>query len=127
MRGRLLSAAVGALAATLVLVPLAGGGPADLYRSLLGPGLVRAEIVKKDRTGLHLYRLDRGRVRGFTRSSITLRELDGSIVVVPVAPAARIELGGQLAGWGAVRRGMIALTVRDGEAPAHRVLLQLPR
>lgn len=111
----------------MLLVPLAGAGAADLYRSMLGPGLVRAEIVKKDVAGLHLYRLDRGRVREFTRGSITLRELDGSIVVVPVLPNARIELGNQFVGWAGIRRGLTATTVRVGEAPAHRVLLQRPR
>lgn len=121
MRGRLLAAAIGALAATLVLVPTSLGE--SVARSLLGAGLVRAEIVVKEQGAIRVYRLDRGRVRAFDRFSITLRELDGTLVDVPISPATRFELGGQPAGFRALRVGARAITTRVGDGPATRVQL----
>ena len=121
MRGRLAAAALGALAATLVLVPTSLGE--SIARSLLGPGLVRAEAIVKENGIVRDYRLDRGRVRAAGRGAIVLKEADGTIAVVPVAPDARIELAGRLVSFSAIRRGMHATTLREGGAPAHRVQL----
>jgi hypothetical protein len=97
------------------------GLPENLPRYLLGPKLVRAEVVVLDGGVLHDYRIDRGRIRALTRSSITIRERDGSIVTIPFATTARIRLNGRPAGLAALRRGMMVLTVRDGDAPAERI------
>lgn len=97
------------------------GLPENLPRYLLGPKLVRAEVVVLDGGVLHDYRIDRGRIRALTRSSITIRERDGSIVTIPYATTARIRLNGRPAGLAALRRGMMVLTVRDGDAPAERI------
>lgn len=121
MRGRLLAAALGALLAAAVLVPTSLGE--SVARSLLGPGLVRAEIVVREQGVIRVYRLDRGRVRAFDRDSITLRELDASLVEVPISPATRFELGGRPVQYTALRRGMRAVTTRLGDGPAVRVRL----
>ena len=97
------------------------GLPENLPRYLLGPKLVRAEVVVLDGGVLHDYRIDRGRIRALTRSSITIRERDGSIVTIPYATTARIRLNGRPAGLAALRRGMMVLTVRDGDGPAERI------
>ena len=123
MRGKLLAAALGALLMAIVLVPTSLGE--SIAQSLMGRGLVRAEIVVKRDSAVLVYRVDRGRVRAFNRSSLTLRELDGTIVVVPISPATRFELGTRVVGWNAVRRGMNATTTRVGDAPAERVQLVL--
>jgi hypothetical protein len=121
VRGKLLAAALGALLAATVLVPTSLGE--SIAQSLMGRGLVRAEIVVKRDSAILVYRVDRGRVRAFNRSSLTLRELDGTIVVVPISPATRFELGPRVVGLNALRRGMNATTTRVGDAPAERVQL----
>jgi hypothetical protein len=123
VRGRLLSAALGALVATFVLVPTSLGE--SITRSLFGPGLIRAEAIVKDSAGVHDYRIDRGRVRAVLRpaQALVLREADGTIATIPVAPDARIELGNRVVTFAAVRRGMQATTLREGGGPATRVQL----
>jgi hypothetical protein len=72
---------------------------------------------------VHDYRLDRGRIRGVNRvaGSIALLERDGTVVTVPVAATARVTIDGRPTGFDALRRGMRALTVRDGDAAAEVV------
>ena len=122
MRGRLLAAALGALAATLALVPTSLGE--TLAQTLLGPGLVRAEVVVQRDGVLRVYRVDRGRVIARTRAALTLREQDGTVVSVPLSAATRFELGGRTVRFRAVRVGMTATTTRVGDGPAERVQLR---
>ena len=100
-----------------------GALPRSLADYFFGPRLVRAEVVLKDRGVVHVYRLDRGRVRAVNASAgtITLLERDGTVVTIPVAPNARILVNGSPAPLTAVKRKMMALTVRDGDAPAETV------
>lgn len=123
MRGRLLAAALGALAATVVLVPTSLGE--SITRSLFGPGLIRAEAIVREGGVVRDYRVDRGRVRAILRptNAIVLREADGTIATITVAPDARIELGGRIVAFAAIRRGMQATTLREGGGPAIRVQL----
>jgi hypothetical protein len=123
VRGRLLAAALGALAATVVLVPTSLGE--SITRSLFGPGLIRAEAIVREGGVVRDYRVDRGRVRAILRptNAIVLREADGTIATITVAPDARIELGGRIVAFAAIRRGMQATTLREGGGPAIRVQL----
>lgn len=123
MRGRLLSAALGAFAATLVLVPMSFGEA--ITRTVFGPGLIRAEAIVRQGGVVHDYRVDRGRVRAVLRptQTLVLREADGTIATIQVAPDARIELGGRVVTFAAVRRGMQATTLREGGGHATRVQL----
>ena len=95
--------------------------PRALGPYFVGPAMLRAEIVTKDAMGIHDWRLDRGRVRALTATSVTLRERDGTIVTIPVAPTTRVILNGRNTTFAALRRGMIALVARDGEAPAELI------
>jgi hypothetical protein len=97
VRGKLLAAALGAIAAAIVLIPTS--------------------------LGENVARVDRGRVRAFNRAALTLKELDGSIVVVPITPATRFEIAGRAVGFAFIRRGMWATTTRVGDQPAEHVLL----
>jgi hypothetical protein len=128
MRGRR-GVVIGALAAAVALVPLSAGQtvvPDPLVRTFLGPRLVRAEVVLMEGGVPKLYRLDRGRVRDFTRSSITLRERDGTVVTVPVSPTVRVRVNGRLTGFAALRRGLWATTIRTGDAPVDRIEVTRP-
>lgn len=115
-----LIAFVAALAALTAAPAL--GLPRALADRFFGPSMVRAEIIYKDGSGVHDYRIDRGRVREATANEITLVERDGTTVVVPIAPGADVRWNGtpvhpaRLA-----RRGAWAETVRDGGAPARAV------
>ena len=104
----------------------AGSGlaiPGSLATYLFGPKMVRGEIVVKDGGVSRDYRIDQGRIRavGTGASVLSLLERDGQLVTVPVAPGARITLGGRTVPLAALKRGMRAITVRDGKAAAEYV------
>jgi hypothetical protein len=74
----------------------------------------------------HTLIYDRGRVTAVTPSSLTLRELDGSVVTIQVAPDAAVRLNGAPASLSDIRPGFQAMTVgRDG-APARLVRAIVP-
>ncbi len=100
---------------------LAGSLPGSLGSYLFGPKLVRAEVLVKDDGVLHDYRIDRGVIRDKAPGSLTLRERDASIVTIAIAPTASISIRGRAASFSALRRGMVATVVRDGDAPAGEV------
>ena len=106
-----------------MLVPTSLGE--SITRSLFGPGLIRAEAIVRQGGVVHDYRVDRGRVRAVLRptQTLVLREADGTIATIPVAPDARIELGRRVVNFAAVRRGMQATTLREGGSAATRVQL----
>jgi hypothetical protein len=123
MRRRLvLWAITGLLALNAVLMLTAPGYalPRSLGSYFFGPKLVRAEVVVND-AGIREFRVDRGRLRNKLNSSLVLREADGAIVVVPVAPTAAISVNGRPATFADLRRGMVVTTVREGDAPASEV------
>jgi hypothetical protein len=124
VRGRLLAALLGAVAATAVLVPTSLGE--SVTQGLFGGGFVRAEVIVKRGGIVQSVRLDRGRVRMFDRGSLVLREVDGTLVTVPIDPTTRFQLLGRSARYAAIRRGMIATTRRVDDGPAQLVQL-VPR
>jgi hypothetical protein len=95
--------------------------PGSLGNYFFGPNLVRAEVLVKDGGVLHDYRIDRGAIRAKPTGALTLLERDGSLVTIPVAPTAAITIGGQPAAFSALRRGMMATVIRDGDAPATEI------
>ena len=115
---------VAALLALNAVLLAEGAGmalPGNLGNYLLGPRLVRAEVLVKDGGVLHDYRVDRGAIRGKANGTLTLLERDGSLVPIAVAPTAAITIGGRPASYAALRRGMVATVIRDGDAPATEV------
>src|SRR5688500_11849500 len=117
--------AVWTIAALLALnaVLLAEGAgmalPGSLGTYFFGPKLVRAEVLVKDGGVLHDYRVDRGVIRAKANGSLSVLERDGSLVTISVAPTAVITIGGRAASFAALRRGMVATIIRDGDAPAN--------
>ena len=107
--------------AVLLAAPAGWALPGSLGSYFFGPKLVRADVLIKDDGVLHLYRVDRGVVRSKANGSLVLRERDGSLVTIAVAPGAAITVRGQPAAWAALRKGMVATVIRDGDAPATEV------
>jgi hypothetical protein len=99
--------------------------PRVLTDYFFGPAMVRAEVVIQERGELHLYRIDRGRIRAFGPDYIVLRERDGRMETVAIASDAQIvglpRVRGRGRGPFGLRRWMLVETVRDGDAPAERV------
>jgi hypothetical protein len=86
-----------------------------------------AEINVKIKKTPHTLILDRGRVTQVSPTQLTLREADGSVVVVPVASTTIYK-------WLAIRprarflhRGLFALTMRVDSGAAVRVRLSRAR
>jgi hypothetical protein len=119
----LLAALVLALEVALWVSQPGGALPLGLANRFLGPNMLRAEIVVKVGGSYHDYLLDNGRIRNLNAgtSLVTLVEKDGKVVSVPVAPSARITLNGTVVPFSSLRRGLRAMTIRDGNAPADTV------
>jgi hypothetical protein len=115
-------AALLAVNAVLLGAQLAGAAlPRGLGNYFFGPKLVRAEVVVKDAGVLHDYRIDRGTIRDKSPGSLTLRERDGTVATLAIAPDATVMVNGRYAAFQALRRGMVATVVREGDAPAIEV------
>ena len=95
--------------------------PGSLGSYFFGPKLVRAEVLVKDGGVLHDYRIDRGVIRVKSDGTLGVLERDGSLVTIPIAPGASITIGGSPATFSALRRGMVATVIRDGDNPATEV------
>ena len=110
-----------ALNAVLVVVQPGLALPNALAGYFFGPKMVRAEVIVHDGGALRDYRLDRGRIRAVGADSLTLLERDGTVVDVPVAANAEVRLTGRIVPFSRLRRGMSALTVREGAGAASVV------
>ena len=111
----------------LLLAAPASALPQGLEDFLFGPKLVRAEVILQDAGGVYDYRIDRGRIRQVGGGTLTLLERDGTVVTIQLSPTAEILLKGRRIPVTALRRGLLATTVRLGDAPAHQVLVQARR
>ena len=118
----LVVAALLALNATLLLVQSGLALPGSLAAHLLGPKMVKAEIVVKEGKTTYDYRIDQGKIRAVSSTSVTLWERTGEVVTIPVSPGARVTLGGKTVLLTALKKGMRVQTVRNGSAPADTVL-----
>ena len=111
------------LAVNVVLVgaQLAGAAlPRALGNYFTGPKLVRAEVLVMD-GALREFRLDRGAIRDRVPGSITLRESDGTVVTLPIAPDATITYRNKAVRFERLRRGMNALVIREGDGPVIEI------
>jgi hypothetical protein len=114
----------------VALVLAAGGSAASSAGAgggVLPTGWTHAEINFSVGGVPHTLLLDRGRVTGFSSSSLTLREQDGSSVDVAFGPATQFVVNGQPGQPSDLRRGALAVTQRIDGGPATRVRLQLFR
>lgn len=123
-RGRWILGGFTALIAVNVALWVAAFGfalPRSLGAYFFGSGLVRAEIVMRVNGQTVDYLVDRGRVRAKTRTSLTLRERDNTIVTIQIAPDATILVNGRVATLTQVRRGMVATMIRENSDAATEV------
>lgn len=109
-----------AVNAVLLVAQPAGALPWSLANHFFGPNMVRAEVILLEGGTVHDYRLDRGVIRQRVPGTgmLTLRENDGQVVTIPVAPNADIQLRGKTIPFQRLRVGMQVLTVREGDQPA---------
>ncbi len=121
---RILISAFAALLALNAVLFVAQPGlalPGSLGNYFFGPKLVRAEVLIQAGGVLHDYRIDRGVIRAKSDGTLSVLERDGSLVTIPVAPAAAITIGGRPATFSALRRRMVVTVIRDGDAAATEV------
>jgi hypothetical protein len=129
--GRRIATGLG-LAAVVVAVAAAWGPGVALVRAsrtdvpavqvapsfFFGPRMARAEAIVVIGGVTHDFLVDRGRLTAKTPSSVTLRERDGTLHTIAVAPTAQIMFAGRQVQLRRLRRGFLVTTVRDGEAAA---------
>jgi len=90
--------------------------------------MARAEVVLVSRGVVHDYRIDQGKIVSIRQSTIELLERDGTRQVIPVSPTAQVFVNGRFATLASVPLRMNAITIRDGDQPAHSVRVTgLPR
>ena len=106
--------------AALGLAGVVGGAQACPFS--FGATVIRAEIVCLKGGLVRDIRIDRGRITAIGPGrTLTILERDGTSVSIPVAPTARITLGGAPAGFNALKKNMRVQTQREGDGPADTV------
>jgi hypothetical protein len=125
MTRRGLKLAVLACAAVLA-APALGAGvlPSATSAYLLGPKMIRAEILVIKGSVQHDFRLDRGKlVKRYAAGSLILLERDGTKTTVKVAPAAHVFLNGTQTpvSLRRLRAGMQIAVSHQGDLPAVNV------
>jgi hypothetical protein len=115
-------AALLALNVVLVGAQLAGAAlPRGIGNYFMGPKLVRAEVLVMDGS-LREFRIDRGAIRDRpVAGSLTLRERDGTVVTLPVAPDVTVMYRNRTVSFERLRRGMNALVIREGDGPVIEI------
>jgi hypothetical protein len=106
----------------LTAASLAGAASAADPSASLPAGWSHAQV----NIGAHTFIFDRGRVTAVGASSLTLRERDGSVVTIQVAPSAVIRINGQAGSFSQIQPGFGAMTVGVDGRPARRVQATAP-
>ena len=110
-----------AVNAVLLLIEPGLALPPGLGSYFFGDKLVRADVVV-NQDGIHQYRLDRGRILRIQGTSLLLREADGTVVTVPVAPDAAVVLpSGRHTTLAALKKNRSVVTIREDGAAASEV------
>jgi hypothetical protein len=117
-----------ALVAVNAFFWLAQGGfalPRNLIDRFFGPNMIRAEvIVQGPAGGVNDFRLDRGVIVSVARRSLVLREQDGTVVTIAVAPRARVTGSPNVTDVSQLRPQMRVLVVRRANARANLIRVE---
>jgi hypothetical protein len=105
----------------VVLAVLALAITASAASAPLPPGWSHAQVNVLIKHKAHTLIYDRGIVTRTARASLTLKEGDGSVVVIRIAKSAAVTLDGLPVPFAQLRRGEFAQTVRVDGAPAQQV------
>ena len=99
-----------------------------IVNQLFGPSMVRAEVLKKDGSDWHL---DRGVITQVNNTQVTVREYDGRVQQIPLAPTTiviRTATGRHLALSALARRWHVLVTWQAPNGPAASVDVEkIPR
>lgn len=110
--------AIGLMIAAVGAFGVSRAALADLF----GPGLIRAQVVIYSGGQDTEIWFSKGRVAAIDKTSITLKEKDGQVEKILIAPGARISVGNFLVAPNALKRGMNAGVFRSSESgPAYRI------
>jgi hypothetical protein len=120
------------LAVTLVAVNsffwLAQGGfalPKAVINQFFGNRMVRAEVlVQAPGGGVQDWRIDRGVITAVAGTTVTLREADGTTVVVDVSPSARIQGRPRVRSAGQLRKRLRVTLYHQANLPADLVQVE---
>jgi hypothetical protein len=111
----------------LLLLGLACVMPAAAGALPLPPGWCHAQVNVVGPGGqAHTLVYDRGRVQSVSGSSLTLREADGNIVTIQVAPNAAVRVNGAPGSLSQLVRGAQAQTFGVDGAPATQIQATVP-
>jgi hypothetical protein len=119
--GRLGTLALGICVGLLIAAGAAVAVKRSLLADLFGPNLIRGQLVIYAGGQDSEVWFDRGKITQAGGGAITIREKDGQVVRIAIAPGARITLGNASVGANALRKGMQAQVYRPGDAPATRI------
>lgn len=96
-----------------------------IIQQILGGRMIRAEVVWQTPNGtIQDTRLDRGVVMSVTQDQIVLREKDGSMDAIPLAPNATVTLGARTGTVAQLRRGLRVVVSRTANGPADSIQVE---
>jgi hypothetical protein len=128
MTRRRFAALLCALVAVNAFFWLAQGGfalPRNLIDRFFGPNMIRAEVIGQGPAGgVNDFRLDRGVIVSVVRRQITLREQDGTVVTIAVAPRTRVTGSPTVTDVSQLRPPMRVLVVRRANARANLIRVE---
>jgi hypothetical protein len=96
-----------------------------LINQLFGPRLIRAEVVVRGvGTTTQDYLIDRGVITVAAADSITVRESDGKLVPIAVAPTTQVAGPKRYTSVLSLRRNLRVLVIHPANAPASLVQVE---
>ncbi|MGZ4290559.1 MAG: hypothetical protein ACXVQZ_08080 [Gaiellaceae bacterium] len=99
--------------------------PRAIIDQYFGGRMIRAEVLVQTPTGAADYRIDRGVIKTITPGSIVLKEKNGDMVPIQVAPTATVTgPGGRGASGAVLRRGMRVTVFRLANEAADTIQVE---
>jgi hypothetical protein len=96
-----------------------------LVDQLFGPKMIRAEVLVQTPTGTADYRIDRGVIKTIAPGSIILKEKNGDMVPIQIAPTALVTGAvGRKGSSTALRVGLRVVVFRLADAPADTIQVE---